>query len=69
MRCCDDPRRERELERHVRASLGLSADQVTATMWAPPRALMTSVVPTLLRRVETNWMTAAGPRHARQTHS
>jgi hypothetical protein len=75
----DDPRRERELERYLQAALSLTAEQTTAAMWAPPRALMTSVVPTLLRRVDQNWASAAGtgtdrlvqdvplPEHAPQT--
>ena len=29
-------------------------------MWDPPRALMTSAIPTLLRRLEANWATVAG---------
>jgi hypothetical protein len=56
----DDPRVERSLERHIRQSLQLSPDQATETMWQPPRAVMTDVVPTLLRRLERNWYTATG---------
>ena len=76
----DDPRRERELERYVQGALSLTAEQTTTVMWAPPRALMTSVVPTLFRRVDQNWTSATGgevtdrlikdvplPEHAPQT--
>ncbi len=56
----DDPREERELGRYVRRALGLTAEQTTAVMWESPRALLTSAIPTLLRRLETRWSTAKG---------
>jgi hypothetical protein len=56
----DDPRVERSLERHIRQALQLTPRQATETVWQPPRAVMTDVVPTLLRRLERNWYTAAG---------
>lgn len=56
----EDPRRERDLERHIRRALDLTDAQTRAVMWDPPRAVMTSVVPTLLRRLETSWTTVAG---------
>lgn len=56
----EDPRVERALERHVRVSLQLTPAQALEVMWQPPRALMTEVVPTLLRRIERNWYTAIG---------
>jgi hypothetical protein len=51
---------ERELERFVRRSLDLDDRQTQAVMWDPPRALMTDVVPTLHRRLVTDWRTATG---------
>jgi hypothetical protein len=56
----EDPQTERNLERHVRRGLELTEAQARAVMWDPPRALMTSTVPTLLRRLETNWSTVSG---------
>ena len=56
----EDPRAERELEHRVRRALGLTEAQIRSVMWAPPRALMTSAIPTLLRRLETRWSTANG---------
>ena len=56
----DDPRVERSLGRYVRQGLQLTPSQASETMWRPPRALMTDVVPTLLRRLERNWNTATG---------
>lgn len=43
------------LEKHLQASLRLSTEEVTALLWEPPRALMTAVLPTLLRRLESAW--------------
>ena len=56
----EDPRTERDLERHVRRALELTEAQTRAVMWDPPRALMASAIPTLLRRLEANWGTVAG---------
>ena len=56
----EDPRRERDLERHIRRALELTDAQTRAVMWDPPRAIMTSAIPTLLRRLEANWTTVAG---------
>ena len=53
----NNPRRERDLERHVRRTLGLTESQGRSVMWDPPRAIMTSTIPTLLRRLETRWTT------------
>lgn len=59
-RVLDEPAGERELERFVRRSLALDQRQIQAVMWDPPRALMTNVVPTLHRRLQTGWRTATG---------
>jgi hypothetical protein len=56
----NDPRRERELARHLRHALDLDEEQLRAVLWESPRALMTSTLPMLLRRLEANWTTAAG---------
>lgn len=44
-----------QLENYLMRALRLSNDEVIAIMWEPPRALMTSVLPMLLRRLETEW--------------
>jgi hypothetical protein len=41
----------------VRA-LAIAPDQASAIMWEPPRAIMMEAVPTLLRRLERNWLRA-----------
>ena len=56
----EDPARERELTRHVRLGLALTPAQTQAAMWTAPRGLMVDTVPTLLRRLETDWRTVAG---------
>lgn len=40
-------------------ALALDDDTVDRLLWDPPRALLTAVVPTALRRLETCWSTAA----------
>ena len=49
------PERCRSLEGYVQAALGLTADVAQSILWDPPRPLLLSVVPTLLRRLETGW--------------
>ncbi len=49
---------EDELQRlteWLKYSLHLSDDEVSALLWEPPRALMTSVIPTLHRRLKSQW--------------
>jgi hypothetical protein len=55
-----DPRRERELVRHLRQALALDEEQIRAVLWEWPRAVMTSALPMMLRRLETRWTTASG---------
>ncbi|UOE21932.1 DEAD/DEAH box helicase [Thermobifida halotolerans] len=43
------------LARHVQNALQLSADATQAVLWEQPRSLMLSVVPTALRRLQSNW--------------
>jgi hypothetical protein len=41
-------------------SLGIDADTVSAILWESPRAILTEVAPTLLRRLERGWKRASG---------
>jgi hypothetical protein len=50
-----EPALQRSLEDYVAAALQITPDEVRALMWEPPRALMTGVLPTLLRRLEQRW--------------
>jgi hypothetical protein len=43
------------LERHLSAALQLEEPDVAALLWDPPRSLMMHVLPTLLRRLSSQW--------------
>ncbi|WP_045820825.1 protein DpdJ [Williamsia herbipolensis] len=49
-----------ELAEHLRRSLALPQDEVSAALWEEPRSLMLSVVPTALRRLEAAWTPLPG---------
>jgi hypothetical protein len=44
-----------ELVAFIARALAIEHEEATAIVWEPPRALMTEVVPTLLRRLERGW--------------
>jgi hypothetical protein len=44
-----------QLEQHIERAMGISSDIVQALMWEPPRSLMLEVLPTLDRRLATEW--------------
>lgn len=46
-----------DFARFLGRSLVITADQVDAILWDPPRSIMMEAVPTLLRRLETDWST------------
>lgn len=47
--------RRRELEQHLQRSLKIDEGEVSALLWEPPRALMTTVLPTAIRQLKSNW--------------
>jgi len=49
------PERCRSFEGYVQSALSLTAEDAQSILWDPPRPLLLSVVPTLLRRLETGW--------------
>lgn len=51
---------QEELAEHLRRALRLTADEATAALWEEPRSLMLSVVPTALRRLESDWTPLPG---------
>lgn len=53
------------LEAHLQAALAVSADIVRSLLWETPRPLYTSVLPTLLRRLESGWSRV--PAHPGET--
>lgn len=40
---------------YLQSALNLSKDEVEAILWEAPRSLMMVVLPTLLRRLKSNW--------------
>jgi len=53
-----------ELAEHLSRALRLPADEVDAALWEEPRSLMLSVIPTALRRLESNWRPLPGQNDA-----
>lgn len=49
------------LAQYLKQALALKAEEVAALLWEFPRPLMTTVLPTALRRVETNWCADGEP--------
>jgi len=54
----------------LRRALRLSEEEVSALLWGAPRALMTAVLPTLHRRLSTQWLHGAivGGEHHQRYH-
>ncbi|WP_432571599.1 protein DpdJ [Kineococcus sp. SYSU DK005] len=51
----EDAATQEDLAQFLRWALRVDAEDAQALLWDPPRALLTAVVPTLLRRVRTRW--------------
>ena len=49
---------QRELTSYIVRALQLPKREVEQLMWLPPRGVLTAVVPTLLRRLESDWAKA-----------
>lgn len=52
------------LFQHLRESLRISSEAVDSLMWESPRSIMLEVLPTLFRRVSTQWHRASLNRNA-----
>jgi hypothetical protein len=52
--------RTEQLAGHLKAALQLKDEEVTSLLWEPPRSLMLQVIPTLARRIFTEWKLAPG---------
>ncbi len=52
--------RQDELKFHLQRALSISPDEADAALWDEPRSLLLSVVPTILRRLESGWRTLPG---------
>jgi DEAD/DEAH box helicase len=51
----DEPAVLADLAAHLRRALDVTEEQVEAVLWEPPRALVTAVLPTALRRLRSEW--------------
>lgn len=51
----DDRQAQADLADHLSGALGIRPDEVAPLLWDPPRALLTEVLPTIRRRLRTNW--------------
>lgn len=45
------------LEGHLQRALGIGIEDARAVLWDEPRSILLSVVPTILRRLRSNWKT------------
>lgn len=50
------------METYIRKALECSTESIQSLMWEAPRSLMLEVLPTLLRRLETNWGSLASEK-------
>jgi hypothetical protein len=62
----DDPEERNRFADFLRRSLGVKDARTLQLLWEPPRSLIRHVVPTLLRRLATDWSTLL--RGARTDH-
>lgn len=59
----EDPALQASLQDHVAKSLKIAPEEAAVLMWESPRPLLLAAVPTLLRRLETDWFHGdRGPR-------
>ena len=52
----EDPAGVRRLASHLKRALAISAEEAEALLWEYPRPIMTTVLPTALRRLSSNWL-------------
>lgn len=50
-----------QLQEHLRRALGVDAETVQSILWEPPRPLLLEVLPTLARRLYTDWQAVPRP--------
>ena len=63
-RLVEDGELQQDLGEHVGRALKLGEAESQAALWEEPRSLMLSVVPTVLRRLQSNWTPLAGEADA-----
>ncbi|MBX9602406.1 MAG: DEAD/DEAH box helicase [Bryobacteraceae bacterium] len=52
----------KRLGNYLKSSLGISADELSAIMWEFPRPLLTTVLPTAIRRLASDWAARGKPK-------
>lgn len=57
----------RRLGNYLRGALGFSTEELSAIMWEFPRPLLTTVLPTALRRLASNWSAGGKPQQDYQS--
>jgi hypothetical protein len=57
--CLTDSSTRQQMLAHVKAALGITNEQLHAIAWEAPRALVLDVLPTLRRRLASNWAVGA----------
>jgi hypothetical protein len=50
-----DERQQNRLMVHIKKALRISDEEIGEIFWEPPRSIMMGVIPTLLRRLESDW--------------
>ena len=53
----------RRLADHLRLALKMSGEEISALLWEYPRPLMTTALPTALRRLTSRWRARGEPNH------
>lgn len=59
----------RRLSDYLRRALRLSDEELSAILWEYPRPLLTTVLPTALRRLATNWSANGNPQQDYQAYN
>ena len=57
--CLTDPSTRDQMLAHVKSALGITDEQLHTIAWEAPRSLMLDVLPTLRRRLTSNWAIGA----------
>lgn len=60
-RLLEDPKQQQRLHAHLRRALDVDDATIQSLMWTPPRSLMMSVLPTVVRRLDRMWKQASTP--------
>ena len=59
----------RRLGNYLRSALGISAEDLSAIMWEFPRPLLTTVIPTAMRRLASDWTAGGKPMQDFRSHN